>query len=159
MPSLIRDPKDKKRVQFTSPVDGKRKTIRLGEKTVKQAKSFITNLDNLIASYYTGNIDPITAKWLTCLPDRLHAKFVQFGLTQARVRADDESDEHGVLLGCFLDDYIKSRTDLKPASLVNLGHTKRNLLGFFTNDKPIEDITPGDADQWRIWLKEQELSS
>src|SRR5690606_5009392 len=32
------------------------------------------------------------------------------------------------------------------------GHTRRCLVEYFGPDCAIEDITPGDADEWRAWL-------
>ena len=29
---------------------------------------------------------------------------------------------------------------------------RRNLIGFFGPDKPLREITPGDADKWRLYL-------
>jgi hypothetical protein len=35
------------------------------------------------------------------------------------------------------------------------GQARRNLIDFFGKDKPIDAITPGDADQWRLSLIDQ----
>ena len=31
-------------------------------------------------------------------------------------------------------------------------HTRDCLVGYFGADKPLDEITPGDADDWRRWL-------
>ena len=52
----------------------------------------------------------------------------------------------------FLDSYVESRTDVKPGTVTMYGHTKRNLIYYFGADKPLRDITEGDADEWRLSL-------
>ena len=32
------------------------------------------------------------------------------------------------------------------------GHTKRNLIDYLGADKPLRDVTPGIADEFRLWL-------
>jgi integrase len=60
--------------------------------------------------------------------------------------------ESGLALGPFLTHYLKGRTDLKESTLVALGQTERFLIEFFGKDKPLQDIKPGDADEWRRFL-------
>ena len=55
-------------------------------------------------------------------------------------------------LGAFLDAYIDGRSDVKGSTETVYGHTKRCLIKYFKAEKPIAEITPGDADEWRRWL-------
>ena len=41
---------------------------------------------------------------------------------------------------------------MKPATVVVWGHVKRNLIDFFGANKPLRDITPGEAEDWRQHL-------
>jgi integrase len=61
-------------------------------------------------------------------------------------------------MGQFIDEYIAKRTDVKPNTATVYGHTRRNLIGFFGASKPLREITPGDADEWRISLMNQGLA-
>ncbi len=162
MASISKDPNGRKRILFVSPKDNKRKTIRLGKATVKQALAFKVKLENLISGQWTGNIEDETARWLVDLSDELYAKLATFDLVEPREANEKSKNQSGNikqrLLGEFLEGYMKSRTDIKSSSAVVLGHTKRNLLDHFGEDKPIAEITEGDADLWRIYLKEQNLS-
>lgn len=106
-------------------------------------------MEALSAARFTGNSDDETARWVAEMPDDAHAKLAAVGLVEPR---------KSKLLGPFLDDYLQGRTDVKPATLVNLKHTQRNLIEFFGPEKPLRDITEGDATNWRIFLKEQKLS-
>ncbi|MFC1762565.1 tyrosine-type recombinase/integrase [Planctomycetota bacterium] len=61
-------------------------------------------------------------------------------------------------LGSFLRDYIASRTDVSSGTATVYGHTQRNLLTFFGEDRDLRSITEGDADRFEIFLDEQGLS-
>jgi integrase len=59
------------------------------------------------------------------------------------------------LLGEFLDGYINRRTDVKPRTRINLFAAKARLVEFFGAGKALPDITPADADNWLLWLRER----
>ena len=147
MASICNDPRGRKRVLFFDE-HGQRKVIRLGKASVKQAEAFKVRLENLITSRLGGGMDDEVARWIGGMGDDLHAKLAAVGLVQPRVSST---------LGAFLDDYLANHA-VKPQSLVVLGHTKRNLIAHFGADKPLREITEGDADGFRTYLVAQELS-
>ena len=151
MASIARDPKGRKRILFKAE-DGKRKTIRLGKTSFKQAEAFKLKLEALIAARITGSMDAETARWIATLPDAIHGKLAGVGLVAQR------SATVNTALGVFLDDYLGSRTDLKPNSHLVYGHARRVLIEFFGRDKSIREITEQDAKSWRTYLTEQSLS-
>ena len=63
---------------------------------------------------------------------------------------------HRAALGPFLDSYITTRADVKPATAIVYGHTRRCLVEYFGEGKPLQEITSGDADAWRLWLLNHE---
>ncbi len=64
-----------------------------------------------------------------------------------------------VTLGAFLDAVISNRTDVKGPTQITYGNARRNLVGYFGEDKPLRDVNHGDADSFRLWLlTDQELS-
>ncbi len=150
MASVISDPNGRKRIQFVAG-DGTRKTIRLGKATVRQAEAVKVRVEQLAlaATGATGVIDDETIKWLAGLEDVMYGKLAAVGLVGQRESAK---------LGAFLDGYISDRHDVKAGTTTVYGHTRRNLLDFFHADKPLRDITPGDADQWRLHLIGQGLA-
>ena len=136
-------PNGRRTIQAVFP-DGKRRSIRLGEVTKKQAEFMQTRIDALLTTKaMKQSPDMETAKWVADIGDDLHAKLVAVGLVQPRQSST---------LASFLDAYIKSRVDAKPSTITFYGHTRRCLVEFFGPDKPLRDITPGDADDWRLWL-------
>lgn len=139
MASIGNDPNGRKRILFVAG-DATRRTIRLGKATMKQAEGFKVKVEQLVTAAITGSMDDETARWLAELPDTMHSRLAAVGLVKAR---------QSVNLAAFIDGYIAARCDVKPATATVLGHTRRNLVEFFGADKPLRDITPGDADQWR----------
>lgn len=59
----------------------------------------------------------------------------------------------------FLDSYIEKRIDVKGDAKGVWGHTKRNLLAFFGENKILRGIMPGDAEDFRLYLVGQGLSA
>jgi len=152
MASIGNDPNGRRRILFVAK-DGSRKTVRLGKATRKQAEAVKTKVESLVtASLSNTAMDDETARWVADLPDAMHDKLARAGLVVARKTA------RCAKLGAFLDDYIAGRCDVKPATLTVLGHTRRNLVDYFGASKPLDEITPGDADNWRLDLIGQGLA-
>ncbi|NLF73072.1 MAG: tyrosine-type recombinase/integrase [Candidatus Anammoximicrobium sp.] len=60
---------------------------------------------------------------------------------------------HLTTLGPFIEAYIKARPKLKPSTITNLEQARRRLVEFFGSDRPMGEITPGDADEFRESLR------
>ena len=150
MASIISDPNGRKRIQFVAG-DRSRKTIRLGKATMRQAEAVKVKVEQLAlaSTGATGVVDEDTVRWLAGLDEVVYDKLAAVGLVAGR---------ESMKLGAFLDDYIKSRHDVKTGTAIMYGQARRNLLGFFGKNKPLRDITPGDADQWRMYLIGQGLA-
>ena len=150
MASIISDPNGRKRIQFIAG-DGSRKTLRLGKATMRQAVTIKPKIEQLIlaATGITGIIDDETAKWLTGLDDVIYDKLASVGLVGNR---------ESIRLHAFLDAYIQERQDVRPATVISYKQTARTLTDFFGYDKPLRVITPGQADQWRLYLVGQKLA-
>src|SRR5207245_1775202 len=141
MATVINDPNGFKRIQFAAP-DGKRKTIRLGKVTAKQAGAFKVKVEALIGQTITGIVDDEVSRWLAGLDDRMHNRLAAVALVRPR--------SHQVLtLAALIDGYIAGReSDAKPRTLINLAQARKRLVGFFGADRPIRDITEADAEEF-----------
>ncbi len=150
MASIARDPNGRRRILFVAP-DGRRRTLRLGKLSQRHAEAVKVRIEQLVAAKLTGHpVDDECGRWVAALSPQLHDKLAETELLPRRDRST---------LGHFLESYFASRTDLKDSTRVILGHTRRCLLKYFGAEKPLRDITPGDADAWRLWLKQdQELA-
>lgn len=138
-----------RKVQFTAP-DGNRKTIYLGQINRKGADAIARHIEALCSAKVSGqSLTRDTAAWLSETGEALRGKLAALGLIAAPKRAN---------LGEFLREYILARPDVKPATLEVWAQPVRNLIEFFKDDKPLRNITAGDADQFKAWLLTQGLA-
>ena len=47
---------------------------------------------------------------------------------------------------------------MKPGTSITYKRVRLNLTDFFGDDKPLREITPGEADQWRLYLVKQGMA-
>ncbi len=147
MASISRDSKGRRTIQFVA-ADGKRKSIRLGKVSQRVAESVRVKVEQLNAALIAASpMDDETARWVAGLGDSLANKLAAVGLIRERGIAR---------LGEFLDTFIAKRTDAKPSTVLNFRVVKARLIEFFSPDKNIRDITPGDADAWLVWLRQSD---
>ena len=144
MASISHDRKTGRRtVQFVGP-DGRRRSVRLGPASKRQAEAVRVKVEDLAAALVTGHApSDETSRWVATLPDVLRKRLAAVGLIAPR---------ESLTLKPFLDRYMDGRTDIKPSTRIALGQTVRYLVEFFGPDKVLRDITAGDADEWRLFL-------
>ena len=151
MASVIERPDGRRWIQFVG-ADRKRRTIRLGKVPARLANSIRARVEHLVvASVGNCAVDADTARWLAGLESGLYDKL-------AAVRLVPERDSETATLAAFLNAYIESRVDVKPGTKLVYGHTRRCLVEYFGEGKPLRGITPGDADEWRLFLIGQGLA-
>lgn len=140
-------------IQFVDPTNGKRRTVRPGKMTKKEGEAFKTKLERLLLTRQAGTVpESDVAEWLGKIELRIANQFAEWNLMSARVVASADS------LGRFLDDYFAKRTDVKPSTQTVYKRVRRHLVRFFSVDKLLTDITAGDADDWRLYLKKEGLA-
>jgi len=149
MASISRDPNGNRRILFVG-ADKRRRAVRLGKISQRKAERLKARIQDLVAASITNDaVDDETARWVADLKDDLADKLAKVGLIAPREQA---------ALKQFLDRYIANRTDVKSGTTTVYGHTRRNLIDFFGAGKLLREITPGDADEWRLYLAEQGLA-
>ena len=146
MASVCKDPDGRKRITFTGR-DNKRSAIRLGKMGIKNAQSIATRVEALTVSVVT-NLPWGTdlAAWVRDIDAVLYGKLQAVGLVPPR---PEQGKAALLTLGPYLESYITGRTDIKPRTRINLGQAQGNLVRFFGPDKPMNEITLGDADEYR----------
>ena len=159
MASVSKAPRGQKIVQFVSPAGGRR-SIRLGKVDMRGAESVARHVESLLSQKICGQaMTRETAAWLSDLPIPLKLKLAKVGLIEAELPGDAPAEEpKKTFLGAFLDGYILSRRDVKPATRLVWQQPCRNLKVFFGEDKRLHDITPGDCKQFKEWLLTQKLA-
>ena len=80
---------------------------------MQDAREWKTRVEHILSANMSGHpLDNTTAEWCHDLPDAAHTKLEAKGLIPNR-NTSDHSDDHR--LGQFLDNYVTSRIDIKPA--------------------------------------------
>lgn len=149
MASITNEPIGRRTVQVVG-IDGKRRSIRLGKVSKRHAEAVRARIEELIACQKTGQPRPAElTEWVETTEDALHTRLVNAGLV---------SERHRATLAAFIDDYIDSRTDTKLSTRTVYRRAKRHLVMFFGEDKPLREVTPADADRFRIFLGERGLA-
>jgi hypothetical protein len=133
MASISNDPNGRKRLHFFDP-DGKRRVVRLGKMSKRNAESIKTHVEHLLSARISKQpLDGETARWVVRIDDVLSVKLARVGLIQA----PDSS-----LLAEYIDGYVKRRTDLKPRTVKKFRATRDYLVDFLSADRQLRDVTP-----------------
>jgi len=142
MASITRESNARKTIQFVG-ADGKRRSLRLGKCSIRTADAVRVRVESIVSALLSHSaLDDETARWVSSLDQRMTARLAAVGLAEARVTTT---------LKAYLDHYDSIR-HVKPATHVVWGHTRRNLVGYFGEGKPLNAITEADAEQWREHL-------
>ncbi len=152
MASISTDAKGNRKIQF-SDGNGSRKIVRLGKLPMKAAETILAKLEAILeAKLSRRSLAPEVAIWLGEIPNVLAKRLAAVGLVAPR----EKRRENATKLGEFIDAYLESQTDIKPRTRINLLQVRKNLVNRFGENKPLADITPGDADEWRLWMLSRE---
>ena len=140
MASISSDPNGRRRIQFFDG-DGKRQTIRLGKISKRNAEAVKSKVEDLVGAKITGQTPTDeTSRWLVGLEESLYGKLARVGLIKHR----------GVsILGLFTRHYIDNRSDIKQGTRINLDRARTYLIDFYGADRPMREITPGDAEDFQ----------
>ena len=154
MASIITERNGRKLIQLSEGEHAQRPKIRLGKVTKREAETVRSHIEGILRAKQTGSaFSSATADWIANLPSALRKRLEKLSLID-RVEALDSPT-----LADWVEDYIVGRKDVKAGTAVVYRHTQRNLTEFFDADVRLDEITPGDADEFRIHLKMKEKLS
>lgn len=150
MASISKDTSGNRTIQFIA-ADGKRRSIRLGKVSAKQAESFKLKVETLAAAVATKlPLDSETSKWLGEIGDELAAKLAGVGLMPERSSRT---------LGEFLDNYLESRKgESKPATIVTIERVIIDLKAFFGDSKNLREIDIEAAEKFKTHYLQRKLA-
>ena len=152
MASLFRETNGNYRIQFCGH-DGKRKSIGLGAVTEDQAERQRAHVEDILRSRRNGHSPQAsTIRWLAEIGDALARKLANVGLVESR-SLPEEPRNSGLTLVKFLDDVIAGRSDAKLNTLNNLKTARNRLVDCFGHNTRLADVTPGDADDFALWMR------
>ena len=153
MASIANDPGGKKRILFVNP-DGDRKAIRLGKVSQRSAEGVKYRVEQLLeALLLKRSMEADLAEWVADLDKRMAKKLAAVGLIpKPEVKA-------AATLGPFIKNYVTGRVDVKPATKEVWRQGEMGLVEFFGANKPIGEVSPGDADNYKLHLMGKKLAS
>jgi integrase len=151
MASIVSRENGTKYIQLTN-IDKKRYSIWLGEISKRDAERVRDKIEQLVRSRRLALPVPAEVEtWVRKLPEELSKRLAELNLI-------DRVEPKAVpTVGEFLAEFVTRRgEDVKGGTLVFYGHTIRNLKAFFGDDRRLDEINPGDADDFRRYLAKTE---
>lgn len=152
MASLSTDKGGNRTIQFRG-ADGKRRSIRLGKLPESDVMD-IRDKISLLEIYARKNRSPDreTAAWLVRLDDKSYDTLAAGGVAEPRPSTKPAKLNRSTLAP-FLDSYIAKQADKKRSTIICLTQCRNDLVEFFGVNKPLADVTEGDAEEWRQFLR------
>ncbi len=147
MASVSRNRKNgTRRILLVTP-DGKRPAIRLGKMSQRDAEQICRHVEALLTAKTANQPLPQqTANWLADVGEVLYDRLAALGLVAKRNRPE------AAKLKPFIDSYIDRRADVSPHTRRIWRQTAGHLAAHFGADKPLAEITRGEAADWRLTL-------
>ncbi|MBS3821972.1 MAG: site-specific integrase, partial [Phycisphaerae bacterium] len=131
----------------------KRRTIRISKCSDDAAQRFKTRVEHIVGAYVRGErIDPDDAKWLARLDDKTYDKIARTGIVEPR-----ESKRIPTIREA-IDEFREKRKDAKASTRANWAQGHDSLAAFVGDDRPIDRITAGDAEDWWQHMTTQGLA-
>lgn len=147
MASISTDKNGKMRIKFYDE-NKQQKSLRLGKLDKRSAAMLCEDVEEILAARKSGQpLHRVTADRIGKLGPQFRVKFERAGLLEPVAAAQPK-----MALAAFLGDYIDGREDLRVSTQDNLRQAQRALVEYFGADKPLDAITPGDADEFFVWL-------
>lgn len=147
MASIIKRPNGHYWIQITLP-DRRRKTIKLGKVSKKNAEQFGRFAEELAtARAMSGSPPQHVAQWLFSLSEPYLQK-----LARAELIDPVQFQKRSHLLGPFCDEYIEERSDVAERTRDWYRSARSSLVEYYGENQPLKAITEGDAEDWVRWM-------
>jgi len=146
MASVSRDPNGRMRIQFFG-LDGKRRTLRLGKCSVKDAHVVRSRIEQLVSAQILGvTADVDTLRWVANLGKTVRDRMARCGLITG---APVTKRVKRITLGEYLEDYIqKRRKAVKPATVLVWQIAKDSMLKTLPRTIALAEVNAGHAQDW-----------
>ena len=161
MASLSRDSKSGQWMVRICAPDGSRPTIRLGRLDAHRAADVHRLIGELVTAARNG-VEPtaVARAWVTSLDRHFRRRLERAGLLEAEEADGQAAQVRDSARGCptvaaWVDEYIEGRADLKQGTRINLLQAARDVKDFFGTVRGLDEVTPGDADAFRVFLHSQ----
>lgn len=159
MAAITCDPNGRKRLQFVD-IDGKRKTIRLGKVSKKDADAVKLRVESLLSCKICGTSpDRDLSIWTTSIAPELATKLAMHGLINLG-NMPTRSQAKSQKLQDFLTEYVDKRgKGMKPGTVIIWETAINSLVNLLPKDITIAAINTGHAADWLDSLKASGLAA
>ncbi len=152
MASISTDKNENRRILFTGP-DGVRRSLWLGRVAKRQAETLRVLIENLLKAKRTGHAPAADElNRVESLHASIRKQLEKFGVIEGRDKLPEKT------IAIFITEYVTTRTKVKPATKEIWRQGEKSLLSFFTADRLIPDVSPGDADEYLEYLRGTKLA-
>ena len=150
MATVSREKNGTVRIWFVDST-GKRKGVRIGKVSDDDAERFKLRVEDLAnAAALNRSPRPDVVQWVEGLSDEIQDRLARVGLVEIE---QAEPEPSAPMLAAFIDDWVASRHDVKPATKQIYSRSRHYLIEFFGAERRLDSITRGDADEWALYLR------
>lgn len=133
-----------------------RLSLYLQNETKREAENVAAKVEHIVARKLQGSDpDRDVSEWVGKLAESFHNKLVRLGLVVARQVVEPEVAPEPVrapTIKDWTDRYVEKHSG-KAGTVEQLEITARSLCHFLGADRCIDDVTAGDAEDFRKWLQ------
>ncbi len=131
--------------------DNRQRVLWLGDVSKRNAETVLLHVNELERAFKGGvSPEPGTAKWANEVTGRIRERLAVYGFVGAERK--QVCGDASRLVKPFFDQYIASRSDLKPATRYKYEQSAKYFTTYVGPQRLLADVTPADVDAWRLWL-------
>ena len=144
MASLSTCKQGNRRLVYTDPLDGKRRTIYLGKPTHADASRTKTHVEALIVHRREGTLhDAALVRWVKDIPDELAAKLASVELIEPR--QNPNSREASPTLAAYVAIYLDSKPHLKASTRTTFRTALQSSITALGTNRRLRDVDERSA--------------
>lgn len=155
MASIRKKPNGTFEIRFVDHTNS-RKSLYVRNITKREAESIASKVEHIVGRKLQGSEpDREVSEWVGKLAEPFHTKLVRLGLVVARQVVEPEVAPEPVrapTIKDWTDRYVEKHSG-KAGTVEQLEITARSLCHFLGADRCIDDVTAGDAEDFRKWLQ------
>lgn len=135
---------------YVKCANGKRRAVRLGKLTERQAEEAHRRLDRLEQDHREGlPPDGLSLAWLETLGSTLQSRVIATGLIEQAGPGEQPKSHRTV--GKLVAEWLTT-LDVEPQTRRNYRQVTLGLVEYFGEDREVASIIPADGDKYRAWL-------
>jgi len=145
MASIVEEGGGRRLIQLSPGEHAERPKLRLGKCSQRDAETVRYHVENLLRGPVSG-CPAATVAWVADLPASFRRRLERAGLVGSAQRPERQA------VTAFVRSYIDGRADVKPNTRRNFEQAFKAVQTYL-GEKLLDEVTPGDADDFRAKMK------